>query len=56
MWGEVKSLGPSSVCRCLVDSLPKLIKADSQQNIVVIADQVHRSQYGFGSKANEKTG
>ena len=28
----------------------------ARQNIVVIADEAHRSQYGFGSKVNEKTG
>jgi type I restriction enzyme, R subunit len=27
-----------------------------RQNIVVIADEAHRSQYGFGGKINEKTG
>jgi len=28
----------------------------ARQNIVVIADEAHRSQYGFGGKVNEKTG
>ena len=28
----------------------------TRQNIVVIADEAHRSQYGFGGKVNEKTG
>ena len=28
----------------------------TRQNIVVIADEAHRSQYGFGGKINEKTG
>ena len=28
----------------------------ARQNIVVIADKAHRSQYGFGGKVNEKTG
>lgn len=27
-----------------------------RQNIVVIADEAHRSQYGFGARVNEKTG
>ena len=27
----------------------------ARQNIVVIADEAHRSQYGFGGKVNEKT-
>ena len=27
-----------------------------RQNIVVIADEAHRSQYGFGGKVNQKTG
>ncbi len=27
-----------------------------RRNIVVIADEAHRSQYGFGGKVNEKTG
>ncbi len=28
----------------------------ARQNIVVIADEAHRSQYGFGGKLNERTG
>ena len=28
----------------------------ARQNVVVIADEAHRSQYGFGGKVNEKTG
>ncbi|MBK9447519.1 MAG: type I restriction endonuclease subunit R [Betaproteobacteria bacterium] len=28
----------------------------ARQNIVVIADEAHRSQYGFGGRVNEKTG
>jgi type I restriction enzyme R subunit len=28
----------------------------ARENIVVIADEAHRSQYGFGGKVNEKTG
>jgi type I restriction enzyme R subunit len=28
----------------------------ARQNIVVIADEAHRSQYGFGGRLNEKTG
>jgi type I restriction enzyme R subunit len=28
----------------------------ARQNIVVIADEAHHSQYGFGGKVNEKTG
>jgi len=28
----------------------------ARQNIAVIADEAHRSQYGFGSKVNEKAG
>jgi type I restriction enzyme R subunit len=28
----------------------------ARQNIIVIADEAHRSQYGFGGKVNEKTG
>ena len=28
----------------------------ARQNIVVIADEAHRSQYGFGAKMNRKTG
>ena len=31
-------------------------KLSDRQNIVVIADEAHRSQYGFGGKVNEKTG
>ncbi|MEQ1579178.1 MAG: type I restriction endonuclease subunit R [Steroidobacteraceae bacterium] len=34
-------------------AMPKL---SSRQNIVVIADEAHRSQYGFGGKLNQKTG
>ncbi len=35
------------------EAMPEL---SSRQNIVVIADEAHRSQYGFGGKVNEKTG
>ncbi|QNI70298.1 type I restriction endonuclease subunit R [Cyanobium sp. NS01] len=35
------------------EAMPEL---SARQNIVVIADEAHRSQYGFGAKVNEKTG
>jgi type I restriction enzyme R subunit len=35
------------------EEMPQL---SGRQNIVVIADEAHRSQYGFGGKVNEKTG
>lgn len=35
------------------EAMPEL---SPRQNIVVIADEAHRSQYGFGSKVNENTG
>ena len=35
------------------EAMPAL---SARQNIVVIADEAHRSQYGFGGKVNEKTG
>ena len=35
------------------EQMPKL---SDRQNIVVIADEAHRSQYGFGGKVNAKTG
>ncbi len=35
------------------EAMPEL---STRQNIVVIADEAHRSQYGFGGKMNEKTG
>jgi type I restriction enzyme R subunit len=35
------------------EPMPEL---SARLNIVVIADEAHRSQYGFGSKVNEKTG
>jgi type I restriction enzyme, R subunit len=35
------------------EAMPELC---ARQNIVVIADEAHRSQYGFGGKVNEKTG
>jgi type I restriction enzyme, R subunit len=35
------------------EAMPEL---SARQNIVVIADEAHRSQYGFGGKENEKTG
>jgi type I restriction enzyme R subunit len=34
-------------------AMPEL---SARQNIVVIADEAHRSQYGFGGRVNEKTG
>jgi type I restriction enzyme, R subunit len=35
------------------EAMPEL---SARQNIVVIADEAHRSQYGFSGKVNEKTG
>jgi type I restriction enzyme R subunit len=35
------------------EAMPEL---SARQNIIVIADEAHRSQYGFGGKVNEKTG
>jgi hypothetical protein len=35
------------------EAMPEL---SARQNIVVIADEAHRSQYGFVGKVNEKTG
>ena len=35
------------------EAMPRL---SARRNIVVIADEAHRSQYGFGGKVNEKTG
>ena len=35
------------------EAMPEL---SARQNIVVIADEAHRSQYGFGGKVNERTG
>jgi len=35
------------------EPMPEL---SARQNIVVIAEEAHRSQYGFGGKVNEKTG
>lgn len=35
------------------EPMPEL---SARQNIVVIADEAHRSQYGFGGKVNEKSG
>jgi len=34
----------------------KMPELSSRRNIIVIADEAHRSQYGFGGKVNEKTG
>ena len=36
-----------------VEAMPEL---SGRRNIVVIADEAHRSQYGFGAKVNPKTG
>ncbi len=35
------------------EPMPEL---SARQNIIVIADEAHRSQYGFGGRVNEKTG
>ena len=35
------------------EAMPEL---SARQNIVVVADEAHRSQYGFGGKVDEKTG
>jgi type I restriction enzyme R subunit len=34
----------------------KMAPLSARQNIVVIADEAHRSQYGFGGKMNQRTG
>ncbi len=34
----------------------KMPELSARQNIVVIADEAHRSQYGFGGKVNTQTG
>lgn len=46
--GEDGALGESSLPS---DRMPEL---SARQNIVVIADEAHRSQYGFGGKVNDK--
>jgi len=44
---------PPSASLRRAGTMPEL---SARQNIVVIADEAHRSQYGFGGKVNEKTG
>lgn len=38
------------------DETEKYPKLSDRRNIVVIADEAHRSQYGFSAKVNQKTG
>ena len=44
---------PGRLTSASTGGMPEL---SARQNIVVIADEAHRSQYGFGGKVNEKTG
>lgn len=52
--GDWQSSSEASIAnRSYENRMPEL---SARQNIVVIADEAHRSQYGFGGKVNEKTG
>ncbi len=52
--GDWQSSSEASIGnRSYENRMPEL---SARQNIVVIADEAHRSQYGFGGKVNEKTG
>ncbi len=51
---SLRRTGPPAEASALrAGQMPEL---SARQNIVVIADEAHRSQYGFGGKVNEKTG
>lgn len=46
----------TTVHKFMPESGEKMPELSNRQNIVVIADEAHRSQYGFAGKVNEKTG
>ncbi|MBI5767862.1 MAG: type I restriction endonuclease subunit R [Verrucomicrobia bacterium] len=46
----------TTVQKFLPEDGEKMPVLSERQNIVVIADEAHRSQYGFGGKVNPKTG
>ena len=46
----------TTVQKFLPEEGEKMPLLSERQNIIVIADEAHRSQYGFGSKVNQKTG
>ncbi len=46
----------TTIHKFMPESGETMYALSTRQNIVVIADEAHRSQYGFGSKVNEKTG
>lgn len=46
----------TTVHKFMPESGEKMPELSKRQNIVAIADEAHRSQYGFAGKVNEKTG
>ncbi len=46
----------TTIQKFLAESSGKMDELSTRQNIVVIADEAHRSQYGFTGKVNPKTG
>jgi type I restriction enzyme R subunit len=46
----------TTIHKFMPESGETMFALSTRQNIVVIADEAHRSQYGFGGKVNEKTG
>ncbi len=46
----------TTIHKFMPESGENMAALSTRQNIVVIADEAHRSQYGFGGKVNEKTG
>jgi len=46
----------TTIHKFMPDKGEEMPELSGRQNIVVIADEAHRSQYGFGGKVNEKTG
>ncbi len=46
----------TTIHKFMPDKGEEMLKLSGRQNIVVIADEAHRSQYGFGGKVNTQTG
>ena len=46
----------TAIHKFMPEKVEALAELRARQNIFVIADEAHRTQYGFGGKVNEKTG
>ena len=46
----------TTIHKFMPEDTEKMPRLSDRQNIIVIADEAHRTQYGFGGKVNPKTG